>query len=99
MTIMLNHYNLINQVHSALLYLETDFGNKITLMAYIPEIISFLLHSNDTRYHWIEHFVSGGAISEQGRIRRFEPKVTEPSKAYTEHLFSSAILLNSNCQD
>lgn len=72
-------------------YIKSCTSFKI-LMKQVPEMISFWLPSSDTRYHWIEHFESDGAVSERGRIRRCEPRASEPSKTYKQDLFSSALL-------
>lgn len=52
----------------------------------------FQLQSDDIRYHWIEHFESGGAASEAHLILKYEPRVSEPSNTYKQDLFSAALL-------
>lgn len=59
------------------------------LLEDVPEISSLLAPSGDTRYHWIEHFESSGALPEQGWICKYEPNVSVPSNSYKLRTFSS----------
>ena len=68
-------------------------ATKSCYMNWIPEITSFWLSSDDTRYHWTEHLERGGELSERGLSCRDEPRVSEPSRTYGADLFCSALLL------
>lgn len=64
----------------------------------IPETGSLRLHWEEKRYHWIEHFESSVASSEQDWILKIEPSVSEPINWYNGDLFSSILLLSANCR-
>jgi hypothetical protein len=68
-------------------------ATKSCYINWIPEITSFWLSSDDTRYHWTEHLERGGELSERGLSCRDEPRVSEPSRTYGADLFCSALLL------
>lgn len=57
-----------------------------------PDISSFLVSSEDERYHWIVHFERSGASSEQGLTRKQEPRASLPSISYKSDTFSSLFL-------
>ena len=62
-------------------------------MSRVPEISSFLPPSDAMRYHWIEHFERSGEVSQEGWMRRYEPKDSVPSISYKLELSPIAFLL------
>jgi len=78
-------------------YLQKLFTKKNEkLLEDIPVISSFLALSGDTRYHWIEHSESSGALLEQGWICKYEPNVSVPSNSYKWGTFSSPFFSLAN---
>lgn len=57
-----------------------------------PDISSFLLPSEDERYHCIVHLERSGASLEQGLTRKQEPRASVPSISYIRDMFSSLFL-------
>jgi len=52
-----------------------------------------------TRYHWMEHIESSGALSEQGWICKYEPSVSAPSNSYKWGTFSSPSFVLDNWRE
>lgn len=85
-----NHWNSEKQI--------IRLNCKLQKEESIPETGSLRLHWEDKRYHWIEHFESSVASSEQDWILKVEPSVSEPINWYNGDLFSSILLLSANCR-